>query len=269
MKKFLSLIIALIMTASMAVVSFAANKANFSITSISETDKELVISVDYDGGSSFSCFDFELSVNTDKLEIVKSEEGKGVKSFNEYASSNGGSSFPMSNIVSKGLLKASFVSLVNYKNIKEKDIFIITIKKLKSGNVQKGDVTLKFTSCAIMDSNGNVTEVTPVITSKISGTENTSSKAQSTATSADNSVGKTQNEDKSNTSVSENSQTVQEITQQSITQQQADDSIPQQTEETEQNNNSTVKTVIIILASALALAIAVTAVVIIVKKKKK
>lgn len=267
MKKCLSLILAVLMTGAMAVVGFAANKANFSITPVSETDKELVISIDYNGGSTFSCFDFELSVNTDKLEIEKSEEGKGLKNFNEYATSKGSSAFPLTNVVNKGLLKASFISLTNYQTVNGKDIFVITMKKLKSDKVTKSDVTLKFTSCAMSDANSNVTEVTPVITSNLGSAEQTVTNTQNPTASTAPMQTPTQADEKISSAVADVSGTVSAITDESVAQS-ADDTVATQQEKDAGETNETAKTVVIVVACVVGAALVATAIIIIVKKKK-
>lgn len=270
MKKFLSLALAMIMSAALTVIGFAADaKANFSITPVSETDKQLIFSVDYNGGSSFSCFDLEISVNTDKLEIEKCESGKGMQSFTEYASSNGGA-FPMSNILSKGQLKASFVSLVNYKNVSGKDLFVVTLKKLKSDKVQKSDVKLEFTSCGISDENVNITNVATVITSGLGGSVQLQTNDKTSAAAPNKNTepsGASSVETDSNLQTENTAETLQ--TQQSAEQSDgAEETVNSEKNETGGENN-TVKIVIIVVAVAVAAALIITATVMIVKKKKE
>lgn len=142
MKKLISLLVSVILVMLTCVTASAAGLAKFNITLVSETDKQAVVTVDFNGGTGFSGFDFEVDLNSERVEIVKAERGEGLKAFQAQADAALAEINPDTDPV-----KATVALIPAYRNIENKDLFVITLKKLSADPLTNDDFKIIITNC--------------------------------------------------------------------------------------------------------------------------
>ncbi len=148
MKKAVSVFLTLLMLFAFALPCFAENPAKFSINILSENDKELIISVDYDGGSSFQNIDLELKYDSKKLKPTEANDGDGLTAFAMYAKRNDGNSISMIN-KDKNPIKGVMAATIPFKAVQGKDLFQIKFQKLSKFTAGGADLSLKLTNCQL------------------------------------------------------------------------------------------------------------------------
>lgn len=179
MKKLISLVISVVMVMLTVVTASAANVAKFNITLVSETDKEAVVSIDFNGGTGFSGFDFDVQLDSKRVEVVSAENGKGFLNFQKQASAAFALINPDSNPV-----KGTMVAMPAYRNVEDsKELFVITLKKLSKEPLTNDDFKIVITNC--VDSNYNIIETS--LTTDLQGTvaSDTTSSAVAPSTTPD------------------------------------------------------------------------------------
>ena len=146
-KKLVSLFLTAAMLFMLAVPSFAVKAAKFSLKKVSETDGEIVLSIDYEGGSTFNCIDFEVDYNDKKLKPVEAYDGDGLEAFIRELKKENGAGVSAINKESKPI-KGSMAVTSMFKVVNGKDLFIIRFKKLAKEKVTSDDIDVIFTNCA-------------------------------------------------------------------------------------------------------------------------
>lgn len=146
MKKTVAVILTILMLFTAALPCFAASPAKFSVNIVSESDTEAVISIDYDGGSSFQNFDFDLKFNDKKLKPKDAYEGDGLNSFVIASKKSGGNAI---SLINKDInpIKGTLASILPFKTVNGKDLFVVGFQKLTKDKLTANDVSLKFTTC--------------------------------------------------------------------------------------------------------------------------
>lgn len=147
MKRLVSLLLATAMLFMLAIPSFAVKAAKFSMKPVSETDNEIVLSIDYEGGSTFNCIDFEINYNEKKLKPTEAYDGDGLEAFIRDLKKQGGAGASAINKDSKPI-KGSMAVTSMFKVVNGKDLFVIKFKKLAKDKVSTDDVEIVFTNCA-------------------------------------------------------------------------------------------------------------------------
>lgn len=251
MKKILCLVTVCVMLMLTTVTSSAASDAKFKLKIVSETDTQAVVSLDYEGGASFAAIDFTVEPNKDKAEVTKITDGKGMISFKMQAQAV----ISQPNVKNgKGLVTAAMIP--GYRNVDGEDLFVITLKKLTKDPLTADDIKIVFSNC--QDSSLN--NIKPVVTCEFSSS---SSVEESTSGASATQVSGTQT-DKTEESISDNSQSVTEA----VTS--GDENTQDQTkEETAENKKGSNKTVIIIVSVISAVAVGGGAAVTYIFMKKK
>ena len=148
MKKLLSVLLAVSMIFMLAIPCFAAKAAKFSVKKASETDSEIVVSVDYEGGSTFSCFDIEVTYNEKKLKVTEAYDGDGLDAFIRDAKKNEGAM--VASVINKdnNPIKDSMAITASFKVVDGKDLLVVKFKKLSKDKITADDVKVVFTNCA-------------------------------------------------------------------------------------------------------------------------
>ncbi|MCQ2484841.1 MAG: hypothetical protein MJ168_05855 [Clostridia bacterium] len=253
MKKTASVLLTFFMLFVMILPCAAANQAKFSVNIVSESDTELVVSLDYDGGSSFQNFDFELKYNADKLKAKEAYDGDGSAAFQMYAKKNGGNAI---SIVNKDInpIKGAFAVTVPFKVVQGKDMFIFSFQKLSKQSVTKGDISVAFTTCQLNDANVQVTVSLPFADGSPNGTVSGSSSAlqKSEAATADtelvtadasDSIAQTEEDAESEELIAKNEESIAE------------------------DNSNPAKKIVWVVAAALCMVIIITGVIVFLRKK--
>lgn len=142
MKKLISLLVSVILVMLTCVTASAAGVAKFNITLVYETDSQAVVSVDFNGGTSFSGFDFEVKLDETRVEVTGAEKGKGLLDCMQQADISLAEINPDSKPV-----KATMAIVPAYRNIENKDLFVITLKKLSPEPISYKDFTIVITNC--------------------------------------------------------------------------------------------------------------------------
>lgn len=200
MKRFISVIIAAAVFMLSAVCAFAVTPtAKFSVNIVSETDTSLKISVDYEGGAEFNCFDFEIKYNDKLLRAEKAYDGNGMDAFSKQTKLDGGATISSANPAANPL-KATFATTMPFKPVDGKDLFIVEFTKLSESSVKESDIELKFTNCQTGDFSEVNTSVeykieaaektTAVVSDPTSQKENVSSKSDASGKEGDTKQGK-------------------------------------------------------------------------------
>ncbi len=174
MKKLFSLIFSVALLVSSTVIASAQGVAKFNVNLVSETDKQAVISIDFEGGTGFCALDIDIQINEKRVKVEKAENGKGFENF----SSQGGSAFAL---INKEInpVKGSVVALTPFRVVDGKDLFVLTLTKLSKEALDNDDVKLVVTNCV----DGSEKEITPSITTDLQG-EQVTEKTTTTANSS-------------------------------------------------------------------------------------
>lgn len=186
MKKYLALFFSIILVMFSCVTASAAQVVKFNINLVSETDKEAVITFDYEGGVSFSSLDFDLEVNAEKIKITESKAGEGYKNFLLQGNT---ALFQISSDENPAII--SMACVPGFRVVDGKDLFTFKIQKLTSEAIETDDFIITITNCT----DGNFNQLTPSVTTdlKPSVSQPTSSTvADSTTTEASSSTSSTE-----------------------------------------------------------------------------
>lgn len=243
MKKIMSLIVSVVLVMLTCVTASAEGLAKFNITLVSETDKQAVVTIDFNGGTSFSGFDFEVKLNKERVEVVSAEKGKGFEAYRGQADAAFAEINPEADPV-----KGTMAIIPAYRNIESKDLFVITLKKLSEEPLTNDDFKIIVTNCV----DASLAAIDTSVTTDLQGAAVSSTSAPDETTSDSASV-KTEDEIQSSTNdITENSGEVIDV---------------ENEENTSVKDNKSKD--IIIAAVAVAFVAAVGVVTVVVMKKKK
>ena len=148
MKKIISVFICAIMVLSLLpFTASAADEINFTLRLKSETDNEVVLTLDYDGGKGFCALDADITYDRVRLELKSCEKGDGYVAFEKYLDSEGSSS--ISSINAKiNPIKVSMANLLGFRSVGgKKSVVILKFAKVPGTKFAKNDVTVDFTNC--------------------------------------------------------------------------------------------------------------------------
>ena len=134
MKKIISIIIAAVMAFCLCLPAFAAQSATFAVNVVSEDNTKAVVSIDYEGGTAFNCLDFEVTLSS-RVSVEKVATGAGLRNFKIYVEDNYDDIYQ--NVLTSfnkdiNPMKFSYISLVGFKAVNGKDLFVLTLKKTSS-----------------------------------------------------------------------------------------------------------------------------------------
>lgn len=148
MKKIISVVIALIMVLSLFPFTVsAADEIDFTLRIKSETDKDLVLELDYDGGTGFSALDIEVSFDRIRLELISCEKGSGYAAFEKYLTDQGAASICSIN-KNENPIKISMANTIGFKPVDgDKSIVTFEFAKVPGTRFAKEDVSFEFTNC--------------------------------------------------------------------------------------------------------------------------
>ena len=158
MKKYLALFFSIILVMFSCVTASAEQVVKFNINLVSETDKEAVITFDYEGGVSFSGLDFDLEVNADKIKITESKAGEGYKNFLLQGNT---AIFQINS--DKNPAQATMACVPGFRVVDGKDLFTFKVKKLTSDAIETDDFVVTITNCT----DGNFNQLTPSVTTDL------------------------------------------------------------------------------------------------------
>ena len=265
MKKLISLIIAVVMAFCMLVPSFAADKAKFGVTVVSEDDSTAVVSVDYNGGSTFNCLDFEVKLSG-RLKVEKCENGAGLRNFKIYVDDLNTDDATLSSFnKDSNPVAFTFATTADFKAVNGKDLLVITLKKTTADKLTADDVKLTVTNCGVSAANGGADAIGTSVTQLGEKTDGGSATAPGQVGAT---VAKTDKTDASGTTTS-----VTEKSEQSSTGG-SDSSAGEKTETEKTDTNASAKLsdkkkIVIIAAAAACMVLVIAAGVVYIAKKAK
>ena len=154
MKRIISIFVTAVIAMSLCVTVFAADSAKFAVNVVSENDTKATVTIDYEGGLSFNCLDFEVELS-DRVSVMNCDKGAGMRNFlinhDTGASSLNADSNP---------IKFAFISLAAFKAENGKDLLTITLKKNSDDKLTSKDVKLTVTNCGVSGSDSStVTDI--------------------------------------------------------------------------------------------------------------
>ena len=259
MKRIISIFVTAVIAMSLCVAAFAADSAKFAVNVVSENDTKATVTIDYEGGLSFNCLDFEVELS-DRVNVMNCDKGAGMRNFlinhdDISASSLNADSNP---------IKFAFISITAFKAENGKDLLTITLKKNSADKLTSKDVKLTVTNCGVSGSDSStVTDIkstaiqigneTGEVTAAAPGQAGTAA-PKTTVASATTEV----------TTVNDGETTTAEDTKTDS----EDRELTPETEETKKSTADKKKIVIIAALAAATLAVIVAAVVYIVHKTK-
>lgn len=148
MKKLISVIICLLMVLSLLPFTVsAADEIDFTLRIKEETDNELTLTLDYDGGTGFSALDIDITFDRIRLELKSCTKGEGYTAFEKYLDEQNAAS--ISSINSNGNpVKVSMANTLGFKSVNgKKSVVTLKFAKVPGTKFAKEDVTLEFTNC--------------------------------------------------------------------------------------------------------------------------
>ncbi len=148
MKKLISVFICAIMVLSLLpFTASAADEINFTLRLKSETDNEVVLALDYDGGTGFCALDADITYDRVRLELKSCEKGDGYVAFEKFLDDEGSSS--IASINSKiNPIKVSMANLLSFRSVGgKKSVITLKFAKVPGTKFAKNDVTVDFTNC--------------------------------------------------------------------------------------------------------------------------
>lgn len=259
MKRIISIFVTAVIAMSLCVAAFAADSAKFAVNVVSENDTKATVTIDYEGGLSFNCLDFEVELS-DRVNVMNCDKGAGMRNFLINHDDSGASSLN----ADSNPIKFAFISITAFKAENGKDLLTITLKKNSADKLTSKDVKLTVTNCGV--SGSDMTGSTDIkstaiqignemgeVTAAAPGQAGTAS-PKTTAASATTEV----------TTVNDGETTTAEDTKTDS----EDRELTPETEETKKSTADKKKIVIIAALAAATLAVIVAAVVYIVHKTK-
>lgn len=156
MKRIISIFVTAIIAMSLCVTAFAADSAKFAVNVVSENDAKAIVTIDYEGGLSFNCLDFEVELS-DRVSVTSCDKGAGMRNF-------------LINHMDDGIVSSfndttnpigfAFASIVAFKAENGKDLLTITLKKNSADKLTAKDVKLTITNCGVSGSDSSsVTDI--------------------------------------------------------------------------------------------------------------
>ena len=182
MKKLVSLFLTATMLFMLSIPTFAVKAAKFSLRAVSETDSEIVVSINYDGGSTFNCIDFEIVYNDKKLKATEAYDGDGLEAFIRDLKKQGGAGASAIN-KDGNPIKGSMAVTSMFKTVSGNDLFVLKFKKLTKDKVTADDVEVVFTNCA-----SETEKVQASITNQLSGNGSNAASTSKPSESKSNAV---------------------------------------------------------------------------------
>lgn len=148
MKKLISVFVCLVMVLSLLPVTvLAADEIDFTLRIKEETDNELTLTLDYDGGTGFSALDIEISFDKIRLELKSCEKGDGYTAFEKYLEKNGAASICSINQESNPV-KVAVANTLGFKAVDgKKSVLTLKFAKVPGTKFAKEDVIFEFTNC--------------------------------------------------------------------------------------------------------------------------
>lgn len=190
MKKIISVAIAVLMVLSILPFTVsAADEIDFTLRIAEETDSELTLVLDYDGGTGFSALDVDISYDRIRLELKSCEKGPGFLAFEKYLNENNALSICSINN-NENPARVSMANTIGFKAINgNKSVVKLNFAKVPGTKFAEEDVTLDFTNCQTAEFtdikvNFDYDMTAPVNTDKSDIAENVTEYPQQT--SADN-----------------------------------------------------------------------------------
>ena len=260
MKKLISIFLMCVISVLLAVPCFAANVSKFNINVVSESNKEIKISIDYEGGTAFACYDFEIEYNTKKLNVSSAIEGTGWDNFAKNTKRNGGAviSTINSNVYP---IKGTCATTEPFKVVDGKDLVVVTFTKQTKDKIEASDITVKFTNCQTFDFQNIKASVTNSLAAAVSDTDDGSSAEKQTE---ENNTEKTDESVNSENIPSESEEKVED-TEIAVGESETASELIKQNEE----NNDNSKKIVVIAAAAVCMLFIIIGVCAYVAKKAK
>lgn len=267
MKKFASIFISLIMIFALCVPALAANEtANFLVNVISESDSQAFISIDYNGGQTFNCLDFEVKLS-ERVSVKSCVNGAGLRNFKIYVDDLNSDALTISSCNKDGNpIKFTFASTLGFKVVNGKDILTLTLTKNSAAKLTSDDVKLTITNCGISADDLSTKDIKTSVVQ-------IGNKESSTTLKSPDQVGTAAEKTSTPAPVGEVTSATQETTlsndETSSSVESSELTPADEKTETEQNDSSSKKKIIIIAAAALCLVVVIAATVIYIAKKTK
>lgn len=133
---------------SLCVAAFAADSAKFAVNVVSENDTKATVTIDYEGGLSFNCLDFEVELS-DRVNVMNCDKGAGMRNFLINHDDNHDDISASSLNADSNPIKFSFISITAFKAENGKDLLTITLKKNSADKLTSKDVKLTVTNCGV------------------------------------------------------------------------------------------------------------------------
>ncbi len=267
MKKIISVILSFALIAITAVTASAAGIAKFNINLVSETDKEAVVSIDFEGGTAFSGLDFEVIFDSKRVKIISAEKGNGFDKFSDQSDA----AFAM---INKDInpAKATLVTVTPFRVVEGKDLFVIKLKKLSKETLSNNDFKIVITNCI----DGSQQVIKTSVTTDLQGAAS-SQTTTSQAAAPSQSQGKKPAAQASTSSISSSSSTPAVAVEEPIYTNgiepdseviDTENEIAEQKEEETKDTDFSGKTVVVITGALVFVALAVAISIVLIKKKK-
>ena len=148
MKKLISVFICAIMILSLVpFTASAADEINFTLRIKSETDNDVVLTLDYEGGTGFCALDADITYDKIRLERKSCEKGDGYVAFEKYLNDNDALSMCSFN-PGANPMKVSMANTLGFKAIGgKKSVITLKFAKVPGTKFAKDDVKIEFTNC--------------------------------------------------------------------------------------------------------------------------
>ena len=269
MKKIVSIIIAFAVAFCLCLPAFAAQSATFAVNVVSESDTRAIVSIDYEGGSSFNCLDFEVKLSK-RLSVEKCATGAGLRNFKIYAddlNANLGDTVIMSFNKDSNPIKFTFASISSFKAVNGKDLLTLTLKKTSADKLKADDVKLTVTNCGLSGSTADSVITVEAKSIPIGGSAEI--KTSAAAGQVGTTVAKTSGTTKAGETTSATTTAGSSELSEELTTPVAESVSGKNDEDTNTKTTDKKKIVVVGAAALIVLAIIVVAVVVIAKKYKK
>lgn len=261
MKKLISVLLMCAISVLLAVPCFAANTAKFNINVVSESNREIEISIDYEGGTAFACYDFEMEYNAEKLKVSSAIEGNGWDSFAKNTKLNGGA--VISTINSNGdPIKGTCATTEPFKVVNGKDLVVVKFIKQTKDKINASDIKLKFTNCQTSDFQNIKVSVTNSLATAVSDTDAGTSAEKKTEENNTAKTDKSESTDKNILTSEEQVTDIENTVGESET-------VSELSEQNEENINGNSKKIVVVASAAVCMLFIIVGVCAYVAKKAK
>lgn len=142
MKKILCLISAVVVIILSCVTASAVGETKLELRIVSESESQVVFSLNFVSGTPVGAMDFDVNVNSNKLKVTKIIDGEDLLNVKLQS----GLAVSTSN-VDKVPASVTFAMIPGFGSSNGSEMFVITAKKLTNDKVAAGDIKIISSNC--------------------------------------------------------------------------------------------------------------------------